>query len=153
MANKLKMRGLIDTYDSATGRGTFQLLSDYRQAFQMLHQRVKGAIWELTAGKWYWKRTTGEKSQNHRLNGFISQFCDATGNDFYDIKLYVKRKAMRRGLPAKTDNNGEIIYSKVDGEPLPISEADMNTIQCSWAIEEIQQLAAEYGIILREEDE
>jgi len=42
MANKLKMRGLIDTYDSATGRGTFQLLSDYRKAFEILHQRVKG---------------------------------------------------------------------------------------------------------------
>ena len=153
MANKLKMRGLIESYDMNTGRGTFQLLSDYREAFAILYQRVKGAVWELTAGKWYRSRTIGKDSQNHRLNGFVSQFCNATGNDFADIKLYVKRKAMRRGLPAKTGNNGEIIYSKVDGEPLPMSEADMDTVQCSWVIEEIQQLAAEEGIILKEEDE
>jgi len=153
MANKLKMRGLIDTYDSATGRGTFQLLSDYREAFEILHQRVKGAVWELTAGKWYRRRTTGWKSQNHRLNGFVSQFCDVTGNDFDDIKLFVKRKAMRRGLPPKTDHRGKIIYSKIDGEPLPISEADMDTVQCSWVIEEIQQLSAEYSVMLREENE
>ena len=153
MANKLKMRGLIESYDMNTGRGTFQLLSDYREAFAILYQRVKGAVWELTAGKWYRSRTIGKDSQNHRLNGFVSQFCNATGNDFADIKLYVKRKAMRRGLPAKTGNNGEIIYSKVDGEPLPMSEADMDTVQCSWVIEEIQQLSAEEGIILKEEDE
>ena len=50
MANKLKMRGLIDTYDSTTGRGTFQLLSDYRWAVEILHKRVNGAVWEITAG-------------------------------------------------------------------------------------------------------
>lgn len=96
-------------------------------------------------------RTTGPNSQNHRLNGFISQFCDSTGNDFEDIKLYLKRRAMRRGLPAKINEKNEIVYSKVDGEPIPISEKDMNTEQCGWVISEIEQLAAEYGVILQEE--
>lgn len=153
MANNLKMRGLITAYDYKTGCGTFQLLTDYRIPFSHLYEKVGKAVWAITAGKFYKPRTTGRKSQNHRLNGFVSQFCDATGNDFADIKLYVKRKAMRRGLPAKTDNNGEIIYSKVDGEPLPMSEADMDTVQCSWVIKEIQQLSAEEGIILREDEE
>jgi hypothetical protein len=96
-------------------------------------------------------RSTGPHSQNHRLNGFISQFCQSTGNDKEDIKLYVKRKAMRRGLPMLTNEKGDIVYSKVDGEPLPISEADMSSEECSWCIAEIEQLAAECGVHLVEE--
>lgn len=110
-----------------------------------------GKYWCVLVSRPRKPRTTGYRSQNHRLNGFISQLCDSTGNDFDDIKLYVKRKAMRRGLPAKIDDKGQILYSLVDGEPLPISETDMDTVQCSWVIEEIQQLSAECGVILREE--
>jgi hypothetical protein len=94
--------------------------------------------------------STGPRSQNHRLNGFVSQFCNATGNDFEDIKLFVKRRAMRRGLPAKSSAGGKVVYSKVDGEPLPISEADMSVEQCGWVIAEIEQLAAEEGVTLVE---
>jgi hypothetical protein len=94
-------------------------------------------------------RSTGPRSQNHRLNGFVSQLCDATGNDFDDIKLFVKRRAMRRGLPPKS-TGGKVVYSKVDGEPLPISEADMSVEQCGWVISEIEQLAAEEGVTLAE---
>jgi len=96
-------------------------------------------------------RSTGPKSQNHRLNGFVSQFCEATGNDFDDIKLHVKRRAMRRGLPPKQNERGEILYSRVDGDPLPMSERDMSVEQCGWVIAEIEQLAAEEGITLVEE--
>lgn len=96
-------------------------------------------------------RSTGPRSQNHRLNGFVSQFCNATGNDFEDIKLFVKRRAMRRGLPPK-NAGGKVIYSKVDGEPLPISEADMSVEQCGWVISEIEQLSAEEGVTLVESD-
>ena len=98
-------------------------------------------------------RTTGPMSQNHRLNGFIGQFCDETGNDFADIKLFVKRRAMRRGLGPMLNSRGEIVYSKIDGEPLPKSESDMDVEECSWVIEEIQQLGAEEGIIFIEVSE
>lgn len=97
------------------------------------------------------KRTTGYRSQNAKLNGSIQQIANETGNDFADVKLYVKRKAFARGLPFATKANGDIVYSLADGEPMPISEADMDTVQCSWCIEEVCILAQEMGIILREE--
>jgi len=97
------------------------------------------------------KRTTGYRSQNHRFNSHIQQIANETGNDFADVKLYVKRKAFARGLPFATKANGEIIYSLVDGEPMPISESAMDTVQCSWCIEEVNILAAEMGIVLSEE--
>ena len=143
MANKLKMRGLIDTYDSATGRGTFQLLSDYREAFEILHQRVKGAVWELTAGKWYRRRTTGWKSQNHHINGHVQQICIETGQDFETVKMMVKYQAVSAGYPFVTYHNYTI----------PKSEALCNTQEAAMLIEAAHVIAAELSIILKEEDE
>jgi len=92
-------------------------------------------------------RTTGWKSHGHAINGYCQQICEHTGEDFADVKLYAKRKAMRRGLPAK-EVDGKIVYSRNDGEPMPISEADMDTEQASWVIEELQIIADELGIEL-----
>jgi len=97
------------------------------------------------------KRSTGPWSQNHHLNGHAMQIAQETGQDFEAVKLYVKRQAIARGLPLKQKTNGDIIYSIVDGEPVPISETDMDTVQCGWCIDACHVLAAELGIILREE--
>ena len=97
------------------------------------------------------KRSTGPWSQSHHLNGHVSQIAQETGQDFDAVKLYVKRQAISRGLPLKQTQNGDIIYSIVDGEPVPISEADMDTVQCGWCIDAAHVLAAEFGIALREE--
>ena len=96
------------------------------------------------------KRSTGPWSQNHRLNGHCAQIANETGQDFDAVKLYVKRMAIARGLRLKTKPNGEPLFSITDGEPVPISEADMTSEECSWVIEEVNILAAELGIILRE---
>ena len=97
------------------------------------------------------KRSTGRYSQNAHFNGHVQQIAQFTGNDFEDVKLYVKRKALKRGLRFKTRENGDIIYSLVDMEPLPISESEMTTEECAWCIEEAHALAAEFGIALVEE--
>lgn len=97
------------------------------------------------------KRSTGPWSQNHHLNGHCMQIANETGQDFEAVKLYVKRQAIARGLPLKTKPDGDIVYSIADGEPVPISEADMDTIQCGWCIDACHVLAAELGIVLREE--
>lgn len=89
------------------------------------------------------KRTTGERSQNHRLNGFIQQICVETGNDFRAVKEVVKLRAIGRGYPFKTFH----------GVTVPQSEADCSTVECSLLIEEVEQLAAEEGIVLREYEE
>ena len=143
MATKLKMRALIPEYDAITGKITVQLLSDYREAFHMLHQRVKGAVWELTAGKWYRRRTTGWKSQNHRINSHIQQISMETGQDFGTTKMMAKINAIDRGYPFISYRNRII----------PKSETEINTQEASLLIEAINQMAAELGIILKEDNE
>jgi len=95
-------------------------------------------------------RTTGRNSQNTYINGAIQAIAEDTGNDFADVKLYIKRKAMRRGYPAKTTEDGEVVTSLIDGEPVPVSEADATVDEAKILIEEVQQLAAELGILLPE---
>lgn len=96
------------------------------------------------------KRSTGYLSQNHRLNGHCAQIANTIGEEFATVKLYVKRLAIKRGLPIKTDAAGKLVYSRLDGEPVPISESDMSVEQCAWVIEEVNILAAELGIVLLE---
>lgn len=96
-------------------------------------------------------RSTGPWSQNHHLNGHAMQIAHETGQDFETVKLYAKRMAIPRGLPLKIKPDGDIVYSLVDGLPVPISETNMDTTQCGWVIDELHILAAELGIILREE--
>ena len=91
--------------------------------------------------RWYRKRTTGYKSQNHRVNGFILQICQETGNDFDAVKMYCKEQAITRGYPS----------AEFRGRIVPKSEAETSTIECAALIETIEQLAAELGIRLREE--
>lgn len=96
-------------------------------------------------------RTTGKNSQNHCLNGWIQIFCNETGNDFYQVKMYVKKKAISRGYPIQEDEKGNIQYD-LYGDPLPISEADASIEDASLVIQEMEQLAAEYNVTLPERD-
>lgn len=96
-------------------------------------------------------RSIGPYSQGNHFNGHVQQICAETGNEFNDVKLYIKKQAMKRGLRYKTRDSGEIIYSLIDLEPMPISEAEMTSEECSWCIEEAHILAAELGITLHEE--
>lgn len=97
------------------------------------------------------KRSTGWKSQNHHLNGHCQQIANETGNDFGDVKMFIKRRAIARGLQLMTKPNGDLVYSLVDGEPLPKSEQDMDTVECGYCIDESHILAGELGIVLIEE--
>lgn len=94
-------------------------------------------------------RSTGPLSQNHRINGFIQQICDWTGEDFQTVKMYCKEKAFRRGYPMK-QIDGQIVCSKITGEPVPESEANISVEEAGFLIAEIEQLAAEFGISLVE---
>lgn len=87
------------------------------------------------------KRSTGYASQNHRLNGFIQQICEATGNDFDMIKMVVKYRAIDRGYPFITLDTGD---------RYPQSESDASVEECAILIQAVEQLAAEEGIALVE---
>lgn len=92
-------------------------------------------------------RSTGWKSQNHAINGFVQQIANETGEDFGVIKMHCKRRALTRGYPLM-ERGGEIVYSQITGEAIPESEANISTVEAGYLIDEIQQLASELGIIL-----
>ena len=110
-----------------------------------------GDLVKVTFDKPYANRTTGRHSQNNRIYGFVSQIARETGNDTEDIKEYCKIRAMVNGYPPKKNDKGEAIISLITGEPIPESSANVNTVEASYLINEIERLAAELGIILVEE--
>lgn len=120
-------------------------LDTYRSILKKSPDKVKVVISAV-----YPHRSTGIGSQNHCLNGFIQQIAQHTGNTFEDVKLYVKRQAFARGLPMLTRADGSIVLSLVDGQPLPMSETDMDSQQCGWCIDEANVLAGELGLVLEE---
>ena len=93
-------------------------------------------------------RSTGDKSQSHCINGFIQQICKETGNEFQDVKEYIKSKAVAMGYPMLM-KDGKVVVNPY-GEPKGISEADSSIEECSLLIEQAHMLASEYGIELKE---
>ena len=87
-------------------------------------------------------RTTGDFSQNHHLNGHIAQIVAQTGDEFEDVKMEIKRRAIKRGYPFHTDSFGNVV---------PQSEANCSTTECAMLIDEAHDVAAFLNIKLREE--
>jgi hypothetical protein len=113
-----------------------QYMEMYKAILLKSPERVKITIEPATK-----RRSTGEHSQNHRLNGFIQQICNSTGNDFDMIKMVVKLRAIDKGYPFET---------LLTGDRFPKSERESTISECSILIQEVEQLAAEEGIVLVE---
>jgi hypothetical protein len=94
-------------------------------------------------------RTTGERSQNHHINGHCQQIAAETGQPFEDVKKYAKQVAIGMGYPIATDENGEPMYDWW-GNALGISERDCSTEDAAKLIEALHMLAGGLGISLRE---
>ena len=77
-------------------------------------------------------RSTGENSQNHHLNGHITQISQFTGEDFDYIKAHIKRTAIKRGYPTRTTKLGDVE---------PISESDSTTEECAMLVETTHEVA------------
>lgn len=89
------------------------------------------------------KRSTGERSQNHHLNGHIGDIMKACGmttkKEYDQVKTEIKRIAhFTFGYPA--DRTGHFF----------LSEAEANSEQCAWLIEAAHLLASDLGVILTE---
>jgi len=82
-------------------------------------------------------RTTGDESQNHHLNGHVAQICQETGDGFDDVKMEIKRRAIKRGYPYRTDSFGNVV---------PQSEADCSTVECGYLIDDAHDVAGFLGI-------
>ena len=86
-------------------------------------------------------RTTGEGSQGHHLNGHVAQIAQYTGDDFADVKMHIKRKAIAKGYPFHTDTFGNEV---------PQSESESSTVECAMLIDTAHEVAAFLNIKLKE---
>ena len=130
---------------------SFDLSIEYHEEYaELLRKCKKDDLYDLELTKPVKRRTTGDFSQSHHFNGHVAQIAEETGNDFDDVKLYVKRRAFRRGLPYMMRADNTPVISLIDGEPLPKSETQMTTVECGWCIDECHILAAELNVTLRE---
>lgn len=105
-------------------------------------ERLVGKYVTVKVSKPHRPRTTGEKSQNHHLNGHIQMIAMETGNDFETVKEVVKQRAISMGYPFRT----------YKGLVVPYSESEASVEECAILIEAAHMLAAEEGIILKEEE-
>lgn len=124
----------------------------YKQAIQDLLKycaEKRGGFVSFTLSAPRKPRTTGDKSQNHHLNGHIQQISLSTGQPFEDVKKYVKSRAIDMGYPMLY-RDGVLVLDLWDN-PIGISEADASTEECSLLIESAHMVAAELGVILEEE--
>jgi hypothetical protein len=113
----------------------------------------EGRPFVLELKRFYKARTTGQKSQNHHINGHTQQLCMITGNDFNTMKTFLKLGAIEQGYPFDT-----IIDPTVDPEAEqairkePWSETRIDTLQAGYLIDYIHQFADENGYKLIEGD-
>ncbi len=86
-------------------------------------------------------RTTGKGSGSAHFHGHVQQICQYTGDDFDDVKMHIKRKAMKRDYPSHEDSFGEIH---------PDSEANISTVEESMLIDTAHEVASFLNLKLKE---
>jgi hypothetical protein len=109
-------------------------------AFAQLPKGASEGYVKVTLSRPGRPRTTGEGSQNHRINGHCQLIAMELGYEFDEIKMAMKLRAISRGYP----------FATVLGQIIPKSEADLTTEEAAFLIDTIDQFAAEFGIRLPE---
>lgn len=95
------------------------------------------------------KRTTGEKSQSHHVNGHIDTIANALNRDKAHVKMYMKYLAIENGYPILKDEDSNPVFdlwNHVQG----ISETDCSVSECAILIETCHIFAAQNKIVLKE---
>jgi hypothetical protein len=94
------------------------------------------------------RRTTGELSQNHRI-AFLCNIIAAENayegyTTYQAVKDLAKLRAIKRGYPYRWST------AWIDGKEIPIvcpkHEDELDTIEASYLIDELEMMAAEKGI-------
>lgn len=119
----------------------FELPEKFRPLWLAMTEKAKTDYWCLKITRPRVPRTTGEKSQNHHINGHCQQITWETGNSFAAVKERIKVLAIDRGYPIET---------LPDGSVMPKSESDIDTVEAGYLIDTIHQFAAEWNIRLIE---
>ena len=80
--------------------------------------------------------------QNRMFWGIVQQIAQETGNELEDVEEAVKERACKRGFPYR--------INKMTGRIKPSSMTKVNTVEMGYLLEEVQQLASELGIVIKE---
>ena len=134
----------LDIIIKATEKG-IRIPDEYKTTFDQIIEYCKekrGGYLRLIVSPPFKHRSTGEKSQNHHINGHCQQIANETGEDFDNIKMHAKRTAIKRGYPTRTD---------IFGEVFPLSETEIDVEQAGYLIESLHEIAAFLGIELQED--
>ena len=135
-------------------KGLEKFLKLNRSTLEYWAKRSKCSVEDLmvnvTLEEPFRPRTTGYKSQNHALNGYIQQICMETGQDFASTKTYIKQMAIDMGYPRLTKRTIKGVEDVVDwwGNPMGISEKDASIEDCALLIDCAVRLANDLGITL-----
>lgn len=89
-------------------------------------------------------RTTGKGSGSAHFHGHCQQICQHTGDDFDDVKMHIKRMAIKRGYPTHEDSFGTVV---------PDSESSISTVQESMLIDTAHEVASFLNVRLKEYDD
>lgn len=134
----------LDIIIKISGKG-INIPDDYKQTFHNMIDfcnNKRGGYMRLMLSPPFKHRSTGEKSQNHHINGHVQQISNHTGEDFDVIKIQAKRNAIKRGYP---------IYIDIFGNTVPKSETEIDSTEAGYLIEELHLIADFLDIKLREE--
>ena len=125
-------KGLLLHYPSASVK------AELLHLYEGVKQKYNGYM-TLTLDKPYKSRSN---EQNRMFWGIVQQIATETGNDLDDLEEAVKERALKRGYPATAN--------KLTGRPKPLSMTKVNTVEMGYLLEEVQQLASELGIVIKE---
>lgn len=87
-------------------------------------------------------RSTGPGSQNNLVWRLITLIANETGNELEDVELAAKERAVKRGYPYRVN--------KITGQIVPASMKTISTVEASYLIDELYQIAAEYEVDVEE---
>ena len=131
------------------GNGTvsFQIGAETQAGLAEMAKKTGGFL-AFTITRPHVPRSTGDRSQNHRINGHIAVIAEAQARDFTEVKLEMKNLAISRGYPFDTEimRSGSAIIEIMTPWSETIIDKSAGAILC----ETINQYAAENGIKLPE---
>ena len=133
----------LDIIIKASEKG-LKIPDDYKQTFNDMIKycnEKRGGYMRLILSPPFKHRSTGENSQNHHINGHVTQISNYTGEDFDYIKNYAKRKAIKRGYPVKVTKLGETVT---------VSETEIDSTQAGYLIDTLHEIADFLDIKLKE---
>lgn len=134
----------LDIIIKASEKG-LKIPDDFKQTFHDLIDfcnNKRCGYMRLVLSPPFKHRSTGEKSQNHHINGHVQQITNYTGEEFDRIKEEAKRRAFKRGYPKRID---------LFGNTVPVSETVIDSEQAGYLIESLHEIADFLNIKLREE--